>query len=281
IQAQCLEVKTEIVFIDDASNDAFRKYNKELCKGVRYIQLDKNIGRAAIRNLFLQYASHDYLLFLDCDSLIYNDDFLSNYIRAVKSYPNNVICGGRVYENETPSRDKMLRWKYGIKRESKPVDIRAQHPSASFMTNNFVISKENFEAVKFDERLDEYGHEDTLFGYELKKNGIEIIHIDNPILNGDIESNVAFLRNTEKAINNLTYLLKYSNYDSDLINDVTLLSLYYKLFKIRQLIFFCFLIVKPFIRYLLTKGYINLHLFDFYKIGFFIGIMNKSKSSQS
>ncbi|MGC9331011.1 MAG: glycosyltransferase family 2 protein [Bacteroidales bacterium] len=281
LQALRLEVKTEIICIDDASNDAFRKHNKALCKDVRYIQLDKNIGRAAIRNLFLQYASYDYLLFLDCDSLIFNDDFLSNYIRAVKSYPNTVICGGREYEKKPPSRDKMLRWKYGIKRESKPVDIRAQHPNVSFMTNNFVISKKIFEVIKFDERLDEYGHEDTLFGYVLKKHGIEIIPIDNPILNGDIESNVAFLRNTEKAINNLPYLLTYSNYDSDLIHDVTLLRLYYKFFKIRQLIFVCFLLVKPCLRYLLTKGYINLHLFNFYKMGVFIGIMKKTTSSQS
>ncbi len=279
-QTQALDVPAEIIFIDDGSEDVFRKHNRALCDKVRYIQLEKNIGRAAIRNQFLQHVNYDYLLFLDCDSLIINTSFLSNYIQAIKAFPNNVICGGRVYDEEKkPPATKMLRWKYGIQKESKPADIRAQNPNASFMTNNFVISKNIFEKNRFDERLVEYGHEDTLFGYELKKKGIDIIHIDNPVMNGDLESNDKYLRNTEKAITNLTYVLKYTGYDKALINDVTLLRMYYKYHNIRHLIYFTYVALKPLIKFLLTKGWVNLYLFDLYKMGFIIGVMKNQQSA--
>lgn len=141
---------------------------KESAKEV-YIELEKNIGRAAIRNRFLNYAKYDNLIFLDCDSVIYSNDFLFKYINAIYENPNQLICGGRKYSELPPKRDKKLRWIYGIKRESKTSEARSKKPHKSFMTNNFIISKKILGTIQFDERLVEYGHEDTLFGFELKK----------------------------------------------------------------------------------------------------------------
>jgi ribosomal protein L30/L7E len=135
------------------------------------------------------------------------------------------------------------------------------------MTNNFLISKKIFENIQFDERLVEYGHEDTLFGFELKRRNIGIIHIDNPILNGDLEKNENYIINTEKAIGNLIHILEFKNYDKQLIEDVTLLHIYYKLYKLRKLIKISFVILRPMIKYFLSNGYVNLYLFDFYKLG--------------
>ena len=47
-----------------------------------------------------------------------------------------------------------------------------------------MISKTCFEQISFNEDLQGYGHEDTLFGYELDKKNIQIHHLDNPVLNG-------------------------------------------------------------------------------------------------
>jgi len=55
----------------------FKKINENVCRKEIYIQLDNNIGRAKIRNLFLKYAKYDYLLFLDCDTFIISDDFVA------------------------------------------------------------------------------------------------------------------------------------------------------------------------------------------------------------
>lgn len=48
-----------------------KKINRTLeSKQVKYIELKKNIGRAKIRNLFIEYTTNPYLLFLDCDTKI-------------------------------------------------------------------------------------------------------------------------------------------------------------------------------------------------------------------
>jgi len=271
-QIKKIDILCEIILIDDCSVEEFKKINENVYKKEIYIQLDKNIGRVKIRNLFLKYAKYDYLLFLDCDTFIISDDFVAKYISAICRNEHDVICGGVVYNNFRPERSKMLRWKYGIKKESKPLDIRVLSSNKSFMTSNFLINRRIFEQIKFDERITEYGHEDTLFGFMLKENGISVKHINNPVLHGDIDYNTVYLKKTENGIINLIHILNYVDYDHQFIQDVTLLNIYNnlsskKLTGIINVIFICF---KPLLKFLFIKGYVNLMLFDFYKLGILI-----------
>ena len=87
-QLSGIDVPIEIVMIDDASVMKFRDLNKKFGAMHRYIQLDKNIGRSAIRNLFLQYVNFGHLLFLDCDVKIMSDNFLQLYIDAIRRNPD-------------------------------------------------------------------------------------------------------------------------------------------------------------------------------------------------
>ncbi len=267
-QAKLLHIPYEIIIIDDCS-DNFKIENKSVCKEFNYIELSKNIGRAKIRNLFLEYAKYNYLLFLDCDSLIENPDFLSNYVEIITKTPS-VVCGGRDYDKKRPKRDKMLSWKYGIARESQPCEIRRKFPNKSFMTNNFLINKNILKKIKFDERIMQYGHEDTLYGFSLKKANIAITHIHNPVINGDIECNAEYLNKTKEGIINLINIINYLDYNTNLINDISLLKFYNKIRKSEKIIYLSFIVLKPLITFLLTKGYISLHLFDYYKLGIYI-----------
>jgi glycosyltransferase involved in cell wall biosynthesis len=266
-QAELLNVPSEIIIIDDFSDGSIREQNESICKKGIYVLLEKNIGRAAIRNSFLLYSKYDYLLFLDCDSVISSDDFLSRYIDTIKKHPDSITYGGREYQKLAPERSYMLRWKYGRSKESKSCEVRKKDPYKSFMTNNFVISRKIFETIQFDERLVEYGHEDTLFGYELRKRNISIIHLDNPVLNGYLENNSEFIEKTEKAISNLAYILEFTNFDKNLIESITLLRTFYRLYKVRGIIQIIFIILRPVIKYFLSRGFVNLYLFDFYKLG--------------
>jgi cellulose synthase/poly-beta-1,6-N-acetylglucosamine synthase-like glycosyltransferase len=272
VQIKDLDVKCCIILIDDCSSDEYKQINAGVCSQHTYIQLDNNIGRSKIRNLFLNYSESKYLLFLDCDSFIPDDGFLSTYIHYLKTKNCDVICGGRVYGTEKPELAKMLRWKYGVCKESQPFEVRRLTPNKSFMTNNFLIKREVLQAIRFDENIHDYGHEDTLFGYMLKKNNIEIKHIDNPVLNGDIEENAIYLLKTEKAIANLIYILDYVRYDNAFIQDVSLLRFNQKInkYKLTNLIYGLFVISKPLLKYLFLKGYVSLLLFDFYKSGILI-----------
>ncbi len=273
-QIQYLHEPIEIILIDDDSQISFRDLNKIIEQPHQHIQLEKNIGRAAIRNLFLKYAQFDSLLFLDCDAIIYTPNFLLNYVDYIKNDFDKVACGGRIYPSEKPNRQKLLSWKYGIFVESKNADERSKNPSQSFMTNNFIIKKNIFQIVQFDETLVEYGHEDTLFGYELSKNNINIQYIENPVLNGDIETNDVFLKKTTASLINLKQILIKNNYDINFINQVKLLRFIYNVKPsfVLHIISFVFFITKPLIKFLLINGFANLALFNFYKLGLFLEI---------
>ena len=248
-------------------------------RSFNYILLPENVGRAKIRNLFLHYAKHDFLLFLDCDSMILNSNFILDYTVNLVQVEQNVICGGRVYPKKCDDRERMLRWKYGVMKESQPAKVRQMNPDKSFMTNNFLIHWSLLSQISFDESLVGYGHEDTLFGFYLKQRGIEILHIENPVLNGDIETNREFLQKTESGIDNLCRIVRKLNFDKAFIADVSLLRFYDKIRKyhLTGLFNVVFFIKRPFVKWMLIHGFNWIWLFDFYKLGLFSKRIRQSK----
>jgi hypothetical protein len=276
-QIRTLNAPVEIICIDDCSEGSFRFSNSAACYNLcRYVQLDKNIGRAKIRNLFLLYSGFDYMLFLDCDSIVFKKDFIQNYINTINKNKPLVICGGRIYSEHAPERKKILRWKYGISRESLPLEKRQYNPNKSFMTNNFVIKKSVLENIRFDERLTLYGHEDTFFGYSLKKNGIPVTHSDNPVLNGFVEDNKDYIKKTEEGLKNLQKIIEFSGSDNELINDIALLKYHRTLlkWKLLWLVKTGYCILKPLLKNLLVSGWANMSVFNFYKLGYFTTYRN-------
>lgn len=269
-QINLLTEPCEIICIDDASEEYYRAENKDAAKEIRYIQLPANVGRARIRNLFLHYAKYENLLFLDCDSLIIKPDFLATYIQYINQNKSSlVVCGGRIYSTEKPDKKHRLRWLYGTKRESQTAENRSKKPNAAFMTNNFIISKNVLLQTPFDERITNYGHEDTLFGYMLQKANIIVHHINNPVLNGHLETNKEYLIKTKQAVINLTHILAFVQYDKAFISSVSLLRFYYRTKPMKNLIKASFFVSRRILRSLLAKGFVSLALFDFYKLGIF------------
>ncbi|MEM9260646.1 MAG: hypothetical protein AAGA62_13425, partial [Bacteroidota bacterium] len=53
-----------------------------------------------------------------------------------------------------------------------------------------------------------YGHEDTLWGQQLAKAGVGILHIDNPVTHLGLETSGVFLEKQHRAIHNLRLLKK-------------------------------------------------------------------------
>jgi glycosyltransferase involved in cell wall biosynthesis len=259
----------EIILIDDCSEIEYRIANEAVSGTCKYIQLDRNVGRARIRNLFQDHARYEYLLFLDCDSVIIRKDFLLRYVNEILEHGSKVICGGRVYETVSPSPDRRLRWKYGTERESQLPSVREASPFRFFMSNNFLIDRKVFEQIRFDDRLIEYGYEDTLFGYLLMKNQVMIRHIDNPVLHGCLENNSEFLEKTEKSIANLLRILHFTGSDDAFVNNIRLLNFHRTICRMRlekisrlslnQLI--------PLFKSMLSRGFIFMWIYDLYKLG--------------
>lgn len=271
IQIKSVHPDCEIIVIDDASNDLLtkeRNRNVATNTGIKYIELNQNIGRAAIRNSFLKYAQNDYLLFLDCDSGIPSDNFLDYYYRETGK--KQVVCGGRIYPPEPPTSEYKLHWEYGRRQESKPVDIRNADPYKSFMTHNFMIHKDILKKIRFDENILTYGHEDTVYGCELKLEGIPIQHINNPVIHQQLESSIVFIQKTKSSIRNLIYITNQYHFKEVLIEDVRLLKTFNKIKRMNMTkpMSFAYKILNPLILGQLCSSRPSLNVFAMFKLGY-------------
>ncbi len=226
----------EIIIIDDCSTTPIDFSNNST--KIRYIKLTQNIGRSKIRNLLASYANYSYLLFLDCDVMPLDENYLRNYEPNLKC--NKVIYGGNMY-NEIPPENKvyLLHWKAGKFKEQKTVENRRLRPYQSFITYNFVISKGIFLTVLFDEKIIGYGHEDTKFGIELKNNNIPIVHINNPVYHLGLNTNQSFIEKTITGVDNLCKLILNENIGTE----TNLYKTYFKL-KTWRLVFLFKIIYK-------------------------------------
>jgi hypothetical protein len=267
-QAMELNITFEIICLDDASN-LFTNENQQInqFKNGSFVILEKNIGRSAIRNLLAEKAAYQNLLFLDADTLPVHENFLLNYISKIDNR-EKIIYGGILYDKSKPSKDKLLRWIYGAKREALSVSDRDKNKHLSFLTLNFLIKKSIFSKVNFNESIPNLRHEDTLFSYDLMQNEIDIVHIENPVYHLGIENSSTFLIKSEEAVLGLKNLV-----DSNLISkDYVKLSHYFQIlkkFRLQFLVSFAFKILEPlFKRQLLGKNP-SLFLFDLYRLGYY------------
>jgi len=266
LQAVAENIEFEIILADDASEIYFRKINKETenLQYVKYIQLKENIGRSKIRNFLAEQAKYDNLLFVDCDMEISDNMFIKRYIENLKQY--SVICGGINYSEIKPKNPELLlRWYYGQNRETIESKIRNTHAYTSFMSSNFLIQKKIFSNIKFNEKIITYGHEDTLFGIELKRKKIPVFHINNNLIHKGLEDSETFIKKTENGIDNLIIILKEYKYP-ELINQIKLIKITKKLYLFRNLIIYIFDFFKPLILRNLKSKNPKLFIFDFYKL---------------
>ncbi len=268
-QALELDKPIEILLLDDGSSEDFKIRNRVLkdLPLARYHELKENTGRSKIRNLLAAMARYPNIIFMDCDSAVPDNLYLKRYLEVAPGKP--VICGGRSYHSEPPEDSTYLRWLFGIKREVKSAAERSSHPNHSFMTNNFMISKELVQKITFNEKLEGYGHEDTLFGFELMKNGIAIHHIDNPLIHIGLETAEEFLEKTRQGIKNLVRIYHMMNKDPELSNMVRVLKTYeklrrYKFYRVYGQFFNT--IEKPIEKHL-KQPPSRLFFFDLYKLG--------------
>lgn len=273
IQQQCLKITNllfEIVVYDDGSV-LFHEQNSKInhLKNCSYTVLSSNIGRSAIRNLLAKNASYENLLFLDADVQIIFEDFISKYLEFItpdKSF--EVVYGGIVYQQKKPDDEQLLRWTYGVEREALIAAKRSKKPYLSFLTLNFLIKKESFKKVQFNENIPNLRYEDLLFSFDLEKAQVSVQHIDNQVQHNGIETSVKFLQKTKDALIGLKHLLdnKYLNYNYSLLSKVySFLYRYHLLF----LITFPFSITQKKIVQNLLGTKPNLFLFDVYRLAYF------------
>jgi glycosyltransferase involved in cell wall biosynthesis len=273
-QASESEISYEILIIDDNSAEGFRSRNRALSSmsHVRYLQLEKNIGRSRIRNMLAGKASFENLLFIDSDARIMTADYLSTYIGMLGT--ERVICGGTAYLPDPPGDAAYyLRWYYGRNREQRTAQFRSKDPCRAFSSFQFLATRAILEQVPFDNDLKAYGHEDTVFGLALERQGIPVLHIDNTLVHDGLEPTDEFLEKTRQGLRNLKYLVDQGLY-TGLEQRVRILKKYQTVSRIG---------LHPFLKWLYGAGSVWMHknlkrrkprlwIFDLYKLCYFAAL---------
>lgn len=265
----------EVLVADDGSTDkSCVEYNKAIdsLNNCQYIIREKNVGRAAIRNFLAQEAKYEWLLFIDCDMVVRNEDYIKQYIN---SYDSPVMYGGYSVRG---NRDKLkgnLRFVYEKKCETTHIYTeRQKNPYKDFHTSNFLVKRDIMLAYPLDERFRHYGYEDVLWGKTLKDNNIGITHINNPLSFEKFESNTNFISKTEEGLTTLFRFRKELEEYSNIICYAKKLRKFY-------LIPFIALIHKISSKYIkcnLQGNNPSLLLFNIYKICVFCNFLNKNNS---
>ncbi len=275
----------EILIGDDGSSpENKQKYKALEGDGVRLISSDTNIGRSAIRNKLALEARGDYLLFIDADAMIPGtaEAYILKWVKSLGMA--RVISGGVLYHESPPGDpDKILRWKKGRKREQKKASYRNKHRYSRFTTFNAVIDRSIFEKLRFNEEIRQYGHEDTLFSYQLNKAGIMIAHIDNGLVHEGLESNRDFINKTRLSIENLSKLYDCVTDKNTFASTVKLVRdfRWLSLFRLTLVLAGLFIRFRERMELKLDSSNPPLWLFDFYKISMFCTFREIHKRKKS
>ncbi len=95
----------EVIFINDASTDGsiniLRKYEERYPDNIMLIDLPVNNKQGAARNIGLQYATSDYIAFVDADDWVESTMYEKLYQRAIEYNCDMVCCKYKRVADET------------------------------------------------------------------------------------------------------------------------------------------------------------------------------------
>lgn len=266
----------EIIVADDCSTDAACIDANRVIGDMlhcRYLRMEQNVGRAHIRNVLISESRGDYVLLIDSDLFLCDDNYLYKYATSTA----DVVYGGTriggegfaMVDNEANTEHLKGNLRYIYEKKAEPSHravFRQLRPNQEISVCNLYARRDIMEAHPFDSRFKAYGYEDVLFGKRLSESGIEVTHIDNPVLINEFEPNSVFVKKTEEAILTLCRFEQDLEGYSNLKTKVTTLGRYIPLSLFRL----WHRIMKNKEKRNLTGSKPSLLLFKLYKLGFFL-----------
>ena len=266
----------EIIVADDCSTDAACIDANRVIGDMlhcRYLRMKQNVGRAQIRNVLISESRGDYVLLIDSDLFLCDDNYLYKYATSTA----DVVYGGTriggegfaMVDNEANTENLKGNLRYIYEKKAEPSHravFRQLRPNQEISVCNLYARRDIMKAHPFDSRFKAYGYEDVLFGKRLAESGIEVTHIDNPVLINEFEPNSVFVKKTEEAILTLCRFEQDLEGYSNLKTKVTTLGRYIPLSLFRL----WHRIMKNKEQRNLTGSKPSLLLFKLYKLGFFL-----------
>jgi glycosyltransferase involved in cell wall biosynthesis len=182
---------SEIVIVDDAGDDRTEEVFRDAARRhpeirSKYLRNSARVGASQARNIGVQHASNDYILFCDDDEYL-EADYAGVCLGILQSTSAGAVSGRRVYmrDGETP-QSAVARFGNGVRR-TKPFDhslcmlVNAAHFEGELLlpfTNAIILTRKDLlRTYPFD---DYYARgngfrEETDYQMNLFVNGYDII----------------------------------------------------------------------------------------------------------
>lgn len=172
----------EVIFVDDCSSDGTYAYLEELCEGVpnwSVYRLDSNSGSPSRpRNYGTEKAQGEYLVYFDCDDIIFPETLRQHYDYA-KLRAACIVRGYLVVDDGSGNVRALNRipdWDENLSKEQKIESIISLQSTTvvSLIRKNLIIENGIFwhEDIKVGE--------DTLFLLDVLEKSVNIEYIDHP-----------------------------------------------------------------------------------------------------
>ena len=271
-QVDELGIVYEIIVQDDVSQNFITENTQiNLIANCSFAINTENLGRGKNINLMCSKSKYDTVLILEADALPEHKSYLKNYIEILSKSNSNVIFGGVKYPETIPAKEKLLRWKYGINRETKSINQRIKNNYNLVFSWNLLLKKEILLQFPFPEFIKEYGYEDAVFIENLRLNSVPVMHIENFLIHHNNEDSFAFIKKSERAVENLHHLIALHKIDP---KKIRLSKFYLTLKKLHLTIIVKAIYLKKKKQILtnLTSENPNLYLLDFYKLGYYCNL---------
>jgi glycosyltransferase involved in cell wall biosynthesis len=187
----------EVIIIDDGSSDGtFSEIEKKKNNYPFDLHLfhQENQGQGNARNLALQHAHGDIILFMG-DDIIFQQNALEEHVKVHRHYPQDTVAclGYTTWHPDLVVTPFMYFLEHGgpqfnypkLERTCPVIDTRLGLRRASywyFYTSNISLKKNILTGEHFEHGYTSYGWEDIDFGYKLsKEKGLDILYNKNAI----------------------------------------------------------------------------------------------------
>ena len=197
-QAKELDISSEILVAESGSDQNYSSMNEQLCtkRHIKYFKHNQHLSHGQMKNLLAQQAQGSYLLFLNGKNHITHRNYLQMFTEVMQ--PGVTIEGGTTASGIKPDKPYQLHWMAMHNLLTFDADQRNQHPYYHLTTNNMLIPRGIFLQHPISDG-DDYT-EILPYTYELKKNSVPVIHIDNPVSTNDYLPALKFLVVTRKQM---------------------------------------------------------------------------------
>ncbi len=273
-QASLSGIIFEIIVADDASKlpkivEANNKINS--ITNCKYVVQNENLGRTGTRQNLAKLSKFNALLFLDADVTPKHDNFIEKF--NIPSDAWEVKFGGISYKDETPTKEEILRWKYGKHRESLSLSARQNDPYLSINSGAFLIKKDLFLEINAKLNFKAYGL-DNLFKQLLQERNILVVHIDNPVYHLGLENTAHFIQKSKESVNTTVELEKRGLIELNL-RPLQKAFIKLKKFGMRKVfLFFMKLFDVPILKNLYSSNP-SLLLFDLYRLQYYVELKSQ------